>query len=447
VKGVTGIELFTAGGNHACAKTSSATLRCWGYNTSGQLGLNKVYTPTSAPTHSIGGIAGDMALTSVSIDNIDDIVTLTAGRDHTCVTFNPVTKPQFNSRCWGDNTFGQLGISRTTRGGEYINSFTACDWSTSNCTLSLGQTWSTTTLQAENIASDGHSVLLSGIRYKPAASNSSTYLVDVNVSNNQFVQLSYPIYDMVAGETYTCGVVNNSFDPAQVGPALTVRCWGSNTIIHGDRYSTTPTSADQGILNNYGYTVWADQREFTDISAGLTSGKCYDNGIYNSNACNYVDSLKIIGDQAGRSYGNRYTNAWYYNSIYATNFVSLTGVYPATGYKYGFADDFGEPLGIVSGATQGLDHEMHLHSHSKFNWGAATDIKIRGGDHHVCALPKYGGAIGSNKEIRCWGNNYAGQLGIPWTHEASCITKIVGGAWSCGVGSDPLLALQFNYTF
>ena len=204
VKGVTGIELFVTGGNHACATTSSTTLRCWGYNTSGQLGLNKVYDSSSVPTYSVGGIAGDMALTSVSIDNIGDIVSLTAGRDHTCATFNPTTKTTFNTRCWGDNFFGQLGISRTTRGGEYINSFTACDWFNTNCTDALGRTWSSTTLQSENIASDGHSVLISGIRYKPHTSTSAgNYLVDFDIPNNQFVQLTYPIYDMAAGDAYT----------------------------------------------------------------------------------------------------------------------------------------------------------------------------------------------------------------------------------------------------
>jgi hypothetical protein len=438
VKGVTGIELFATGGDHACA-TTSAALRCWGYNYWGQLGLNKVIDTTNVATHSVGGIAGDMALTSVDIDDISDIVSIQAGNTHTCVTFDPTATTQFNSRCWGSNFYGQLGISRSTRGGEYMDTLTTCLWSSSsNCTDRIGVTFSSTTYQAENLVDSGHHTG-TGIYRKPSSAT-TTYTTDADITNNQFVQLAYPIHELAAGETYTCGVVKDSYD-TRFGPGLTVRCWGSNVIIHGNIASTTPTTADQGILNNHGYSAWYDTGEFTNLPGGAHCANPW-------TGCDYAKSLKIIGDQSSTAYGNYYANAWYSGAgVLSTSSSDLD-------YLWGFTSDFGAPLaplvpdGAPPVASQSLDHEMHAHTHSKFSWGAATDIKIRGGDHHVCALPKYsvlGVNDGSNKEIRCWGNNYAGQLGIPWTHEAGCIPKIVGGQWSCGSGNGS--ALQFNYTF
>lgn len=82
-KGVlSNVRAVVGGMGHTCAITKNQTLRCWGLDTSGQLG---------AP----GQTDVDVGLTSVSV--------AAAGARHTCATAGGITL------CWGANDRGQLG--------------------------------------------------------------------------------------------------------------------------------------------------------------------------------------------------------------------------------------------------------------------------------------------------------------------------------------------------
>ncbi|KOO32036.1 regulator of chromosome condensation rcc1 [Chrysochromulina tobinii] len=89
------VGLLALGWYHTCAYvTNSALLKCWGFNSNGQLGDSTTtnrYTPT---TINVGGAVGLLAL----------------GYLHTCayVTASTLLK------CWGYNNYGQLGDSTTT---------------------------------------------------------------------------------------------------------------------------------------------------------------------------------------------------------------------------------------------------------------------------------------------------------------------------------------------
>jgi alpha-tubulin suppressor-like RCC1 family protein len=93
--GITNATAIAAGGNHSCALLSTGTLRCWGLNQEGELGIglpdvNNLTTPTDVP--------GLSAQTEVF-----------AGVQHTC------SRNTTTIRCWGLNTYGQLGNGNTTR--------------------------------------------------------------------------------------------------------------------------------------------------------------------------------------------------------------------------------------------------------------------------------------------------------------------------------------------
>ena len=77
------VRAVTGGTGHTCAITKSQTLRCWGLDSSGQLG---------APGQSDVSVN----LTSVSV--------AAAGAQHTCATADLLTY------CWGANDRGQLGV-------------------------------------------------------------------------------------------------------------------------------------------------------------------------------------------------------------------------------------------------------------------------------------------------------------------------------------------------
>jgi alpha-tubulin suppressor-like RCC1 family protein len=105
--GLAFVKIF-AGQYHTCALSATGTAYCWGRNDFGQLG-----TPVSAAVPTPTAVGTGVAFRSLSL-----------GELFTCgVTGvpNAVIGPSQNPGtiyCWGDNLFGQLGISLQASGGD-----------------------------------------------------------------------------------------------------------------------------------------------------------------------------------------------------------------------------------------------------------------------------------------------------------------------------------------
>jgi alpha-tubulin suppressor-like RCC1 family protein len=91
VTGLTGAQSVSAGRNTTCAKLTTGTVQCWGNNDFGQLGDG---TTASRPT-------------PVAIGGLYDSVS--AGGDHTCEI-----AAGGSVDCQGDNSLGQLGFPTST---------------------------------------------------------------------------------------------------------------------------------------------------------------------------------------------------------------------------------------------------------------------------------------------------------------------------------------------
>jgi alpha-tubulin suppressor-like RCC1 family protein len=97
------VQELAAGMNHTCALLTNGSVRCWGYNGSGQLGYGN--------TDDIGDDERPVAAGDVPVGgSVREIV---AGAWHTCALLTTGAV-----RCWGDNSFGQLGYGNTSSIGD-----------------------------------------------------------------------------------------------------------------------------------------------------------------------------------------------------------------------------------------------------------------------------------------------------------------------------------------
>jgi len=88
-----GVTAIATGDGNSCALTSSGGVKCWGANNNGEVGngtMNTVAEPTSVSGLSAG------------------VVAIAAGGSHMCALTTAG-----GVRCWGDNTYGQLGNGST----------------------------------------------------------------------------------------------------------------------------------------------------------------------------------------------------------------------------------------------------------------------------------------------------------------------------------------------
>ncbi len=90
---------MTSGFAHSCAILSNDQLKCWGSNSSGQLGLGDTLS-RGGDTSEMGG-----SLPSIDLGTGRTAVFIDAGVNFTCALLDNATV-----KCWGVNFFGQFPL-------------------------------------------------------------------------------------------------------------------------------------------------------------------------------------------------------------------------------------------------------------------------------------------------------------------------------------------------
>ncbi len=91
---LSGVAAIAAGLGRVCALTTAGGVKCWGYNSEGQLGDNSTIN----------------RLAPVGVTDLaSGVAAIAAGDYHTCVLTTAG-----GVKCWGDNSEGQLGDNSTT---------------------------------------------------------------------------------------------------------------------------------------------------------------------------------------------------------------------------------------------------------------------------------------------------------------------------------------------
>ena len=97
---------IAAGLHHSCALLDNASVKCWGENGYGQLGIDN--------TTDMGKTSGSMAqLTGINLGTGRTATAISAGKYHTCAVLDNASV-----KCWGENGYGQLGIDNNTQMGD-----------------------------------------------------------------------------------------------------------------------------------------------------------------------------------------------------------------------------------------------------------------------------------------------------------------------------------------
>jgi len=239
VSGLTsGVSAIAAGTTHTCALTTAGGLKCWGNNSLGQLG-DGTYTAKYTPVDVSGLTSGAS--------------TITAGYSHTCALTTVG-----GLKCWGWNVSGQLGDGTTTNRNTPVDvsglasgvsaiaagTYHTCALSTAGGLKCWGQNTSGQLGDGTNTA-----------RYTP-----------VDVSG-----LASGVSAIAAGNYHTCALTT----------AGGLKCWGNNSQYQLGDGTTTPRNTPTDV-SGLASGVSANAAGYTHTCALTTAGglKCWGNNTY-----------------------------------------------------------------------------------------------------------------------------------------------------------------------
>ena len=180
-----GVASVTVGSIHTCAMTTLGGVKCWGYNSYGQLGNNSS-TSSRVPVDVYGLTSG--------------VASIGGSINHTCAVTS-----SGGAKCWGDNDYGQLGNNSTN------HSYVPADvyGLTSGVASITGSS-----IQTCAVTTSGGAKCWGYNGYGQLGNNSTTdSLVPVDVSG-----LTSGVASITNGGYHVCAVTTSSG----------AKCWGAN---------------------------------------------------------------------------------------------------------------------------------------------------------------------------------------------------------------------------
>ena len=330
------------GGRHSCAVTLQGNVWCWGRNQSGQLGDgNTMVLEQPNP---------------VKVQGVSDAISIQVGTSFSCALL-----ASGGIKCWGDNTFGQLGNGTTT------SSATAVDVSniTAATDLGAGHTHACATLANGTLRCWGR--------------NDFGQLGDGTTVDRTAPVAVVGITDAVeigGGRSFTCAISQS--------PRI-LSCWGINSF---------------GQLGD-GTTV----DKLTPVAVGPLPGEpvIIEGGF--AHTCTAITTGEVFcwGNNAVGQLGDGTTNS-------SSSPVQVIGVMGASSMGLGSGHscasvNSGEVFCWGNNPVGQLGDGTNTDSLSPVSvFGLSAVDAIGGGDNHNCAV-RFGG------DLKCWGGNSAGELG------------------------------------
>ncbi len=203
---------ITAGHFHSCALLNDFSVKCWGYNFNGQLGVGDNINRGDKP-----GQMGD-ALPRVDLGKNAKVLQLSTGTAHNCVLLEG-----HKIKCWGYNEYGELGMGHTQFWGdspdELGDYMPSVDLGTPliPTVITSGYQHNCVTFENGRVKCWGYNLF--GTLGLGDAINRGD-LPDQMGENLPFVDFGKesPLVKLAVGETHNCVLLENK----------TVKCWGNN---------------------------------------------------------------------------------------------------------------------------------------------------------------------------------------------------------------------------
>lgn len=390
---------MSAGAGHTCAVLSDSSLHCWGNNENGQLGDGSAPSDKSSP---------------VSITVGGDAVAVSAGGAHTCVIFSSTSK---SLKCWGDNSFGQLGDGGTNQQND-ANSVSAILTGITTLEIGAKQTCAVDTTRmlhcwggsSEGQVGDG------------STSNQVTSITAIDLG------LNLGALSIASGGSYTCAVATNDL----------ARCWGGSGSDGGLSIGSSPEEFEIPRWSYVGSSErdWNDNGDLNIFEVNVASdmdGDGFPVGL-DSDDTNPTVAASCGTGEYGRFTCRQATPGYYVSTPGSTVMTPTTpghytDTYGATDQSLCSPGEFQElpaqtscedarPGYFVSdpGASEGTpcpagkyNDEYGQISADACKWAEAGHsvpvlTQVSSGALHSCAILDDG-------SVSCWGENSNGQLG------------------------------------
>jgi alpha-tubulin suppressor-like RCC1 family protein/formylglycine-generating enzyme required for sulfatase activity len=382
VSGLTsGVTAISAGAGHTCALTSTGGVKCWGSNVFGQLG-NNTTTQRRTPVL-VNGLASG-------------VTAISAGGNHTCALTSTG-----GVKCWGQNSFGQLGDGTTT---QRLVSVDVNGLTSGVTAISAGGTHTCALTTTGGVKCWG------GNGYGQLGDNTTTQrLTPVDVSG-----LTSGVTTISSGTFHTCALTSTGG----------VKCWGDNEYSQIGDGTSTNVSFPTSIQNIFG---WVPPTWQSAISAGVNHTCVLTN----------TGGVQCWGPNTYGQLGNGTTSPQstlvYVSDLNGVKAVSSgqyhTCVLTETNGVKCWGDNTWGQLGDGSTTNHSLPVDV-----SNLTSGV---VAISAGHKFTCALTSAGA-------VKCWGNNWFGQLGDGSTTNSSIpvgINTLTSGVKAISAGNTHICAL------
>ncbi|MBN2361778.1 MAG: hypothetical protein JXR83_20165 [Deltaproteobacteria bacterium] len=387
------LSMAAAGGRNTCGLIGDGEVKCWGYNTSGQLGLGD--------TTSRGNDA-DTAVNDVPYIDFGagrSAAVIATFSSHACAILDDLSL-----KCWGSNSNGRLGLGDTANRGDASgkmgDSLPAIELGTRRRVLSVvgGSRHTCALLDHGDVKCWGYNNL-GQLGYGDTLSRGDGTGAMGDALPTVDLGLGRSAIAIAAGSYFNCALLDNA----------TVKCWGDNgygQIGQGDQDARGDERDEMG--DSLPPVDLGADAEVAGIAAGLRhccallmdgSIKCWGNNSYGQ----IGHEANLIGDQQGEM-GD------------ALGAVELGGSWQPSGLFGGPGNGFCARSAQATKCWGNFSFNSYYGDNPNEMGDSLPEIALGAGlvstvieigSSHTCAMLNNG----SSHLVKCWGSNDYGQLG------------------------------------